>query len=67
MTSTRCEIFNWALIPLTLTVGLFSFKPNNLSHILTREYEVYALYLMALIVTIQHIHYGICMVNVCLF
>lgn len=67
MTSTRCEIFNWCLIPLTLVVAAFSFKPlpseSPLGALLTSQAEVNALYFMAFLVTISHIHYGICMVR----
>lgn len=67
MTSTRCEIFNWCLIPLTLVVTAFSFKPlpseSPLGALLTSQAEVNALYFMAFLVTVSHIHYGICMVR----
>lgn len=66
MTSTRCEIFNWALIPLTVIVTLFTFPFSESSFIygvLNQRMEVFMLYLMAIIVTLQHVHYGICMVS----
>lgn len=65
MTSTRCEIFNWCLIPLSIIVFLFSFNFESaiLNSILTQQAEVYALYFMAILVTLSHIHYGICMVS----
>jgi len=66
MTSTRCEIFNWALIPLTVIVTLFTFPFSESSFIygvLNQRMEVFMLYLMAIIVTLQHVHYGICMVR----
>jgi len=63
MTSTRCEIFNWALIPLTGVVVLFT-NPYiySLSIAINKELEVLMLYAMAVLVTLQHVHYGICMV-----
>ena len=64
MTSTRCEIFNWVLIPLTVVVYLFSFGVNeNINKYLTPEAEVNALYFLSFLITISHIHYGICMVR----
>ena len=64
MTSTRCEIFNWALIPLTAIVTLLTLPQfDSLKTILNKEVEVFLLYSMAVIVTLQHVHYGICMVN----
>lgn len=65
MTSTRCEIFNWVLIPLTFAVTLFTYPGWNAqtNKFLTREVEIYSLYLLALIATLSHIHYGICNVR----
>lgn len=57
MTSTRCEVFNWILIPLSIVVGLASLAN------IQGYYEVYFVYLMALLVTLSHVHYGICTVN----
>ncbi len=57
MTSTRCEIFNWIFIPLTTVVAIIALTSINALH------EVYLLYFMALLVTLGHVHYGICMVN----
>ena len=64
MTSTRCEIFNWALIPLTLVVSLFSYlnRIDTFGIYLTRDLEVASLYFMAVLVNLSHLHYGICMV-----
>jgi len=58
MTSTRCQIFNWAFIPLTAIVVFLSFGLKS-----TMMSEVYGLYFIALLVTLSHIHYGICMVR----
>ena len=57
MTSTRCEVFNWILIPLSIVVGLASL-PNIQGY-----FEVYFVYFMALLVTLSHVHYGICAVS----
>ncbi len=68
MTSTRCEIFNWALIPLTAIVALLTLPLfDSLKTVLNKEVEVFLLYSMAVLVTLQHVHYGICMVNIALF
>ena len=65
MTSTRCQIFNWTLIPLTITVFLFTYplEQTSLGPYLTKTSEAYALYFMVVLVTLAHIHYGICMVT----
>jgi hypothetical protein len=57
MTSTRCEVFNWILIPLSIVVGLASLAN------IQGYYEVYFVYSMALLVTLSHVHYGICTVS----
>jgi ethanolaminephosphotransferase len=61
MTSTRCEVFNWILIPLTIVVGLSNLK------FIKGYYEVYFLYFMAVLVTLSHVHYGICVVSFVVF
>lgn len=64
MTSTRCNIFNIGLIPLTLVVGLFTIPFSGpLAVMLTKQAEVYTLYSMVVLVTLLHVHYGICMVR----
>ena len=65
MTSTRCQIFNWTLIPLTFVVALFSinFKETGIQKYLTAQAEVYSLYFMVVLVTLAHIHYCICTVR----
>jgi hypothetical protein len=57
MTSTRCEVFNWILILLSIVVGLASLAN------IQGYYEVYFVYSMALLVTLSHVHYGICTVS----
>lgn len=64
MTSTRCRVYNVGLIPLTFVVAAFSIPFNAaFTKMLTTEIEVYTLYFMCVFVTIQHIHYGVCMVR----
>lgn len=57
MTSTRCQIFNWLFLPLTLSIVLIIYE------VIQAEQEKIVLYLLALLVTISHIHYGVCMVR----
>lgn len=56
MSSTRCELFNWLLLPLTL---------STLSAILwdLNEYEILLLRANAVLHTLLHLHYGICVVR----
>lgn len=61
MTSTRCQIFNWTLIPLTTIVIAFT-APFQQSY-MTAKNERIALYFIAILVTLAHVHYGICMVR----
>jgi ethanolaminephosphotransferase len=61
MTSTRCRIFNKGLIPLTFIIVFFC--SGLLPQYVTQRNEVIALYGMVIYVTLQHIHYGICMVR----
>ena len=67
MTTTRCQIFNWTLIPLTLVVLFFSLpvelvQNKWLAPYLTKEAEIKTLYLMAYAITLCHLHYGYRMV-----
>jgi len=57
MSSTRSEVFNWLLVPLTVCVAMVTL--TNLSPL----YEIYVLYAMTLLVTLAHVHYGICLVR----
>jgi len=64
MTKTRCRIYNSGLILLTIVVFLFTCPlSDKYKQYLNAEVEVKALYLMCIIVTISHIHYGICVVS----
>lgn len=64
MTSTRCNIFNIGLIPLTIVVAIFC-SPiySQFPKVFTKQSEVYLLYTLVVVVTVQHIHYGVCMVR----
>lgn len=57
MSSTRCEGFNWFLLPLTLIVtGVFKME-------LLQAYEIQILRIFALCITLAHIHYGVCVMR----
>ena len=56
MSSTRCELFNWLLLPLTLST--LSAILCNLSH-----YELLLLRANGLLYTLLHLHYGVCVVR----
>jgi len=57
MSSTRCELINWFLIPLSAVVLSSLLIPG-----LPSEAEMCMLYLLAIVYTIFHIHYGVCVV-----
>ena len=58
MSNTRCELINILLVPLALAVALCLFIPGLLS---TSELSI--LYMLSLVFTVFHIHYGICVVS----
>ena len=58
MSNTRCELINILLVPLALAVALCLFIPGLLS---TSELTI--LYMLSLVFTSFHIHYGICVVS----
>ena len=58
MSNTRCELINILLVPLAIAVGLCLFIPGLLS---TSELTI--LYMLSLVLTVFHIHYGICVVS----
>ena len=56
MSSTRCELFNWFLFPLTIsTICVLCWNFN--------QYEVIVLRFNTLLFTVLHLHYGICVVR----
>ncbi len=64
MTKTRCRIYNSGLILLTFVVFLFTCPlSDKYKQYLNADMEVKALYLTCLLVTLSHIHYGICVVS----
>lgn len=54
MSSTRCQAFNWLLVPLAAAALLSLISPIP-QHLL--------LYALTAIVTTAHIHYGACVVS----
>lgn len=57
MSNTRCEWFNWLLIPLAIAVGL-SLSLANVT------IELTILYVMCALTTIAHVHYGTGVVSI---
>lgn len=57
MSSTRCEVVNWLLVPLASCVGLI-FLTDTL-----RVQEVATLKILCIISIIAHLHYGFCVVR----
>lgn len=55
MSSTRCELLNWLLLPLAVAVGIAITFPSL---------ELATLLIMASIATIAHIHYGVYVVSI---
>lgn len=58
MSSTRCEILNWLLIPTAVTVVLAVNMPAS-----GQNSELILLYVLTTIATVAHIHYGTCVVR----
>ncbi|KAL8184951.1 UNVERIFIED_CONTAM: hypothetical protein K2H54_033255 [Gekko kuhli] len=56
MSSTRCQPLNWMLLPLTMVILI------TMSG-LALQYETLLLYLLTIVITVAHIHYGVCVVN----
>lgn len=57
MSSTRCEALNWMLVPLSAGVTLIfttAFGKDN---------EIMILKYLTLLVTVAHVHYGVCIVR----
>lgn len=57
MSNTRCEIFNWLLVPTAITV-LLSLTVKN------AELELGFTYALCVLTTLAHIHYGTCLVSI---
>lgn len=56
MSNTRCEIFNWLLVPSAITVFLSLVTKNP-------ELEIGLTYALCVLSTLAHIHYGTCLVS----
>uniref|UniRef100_UPI00358F90D1 ethanolaminephosphotransferase 1 isoform X3 n=1 Tax=Myxine glutinosa TaxID=7769 RepID=UPI00358F90D1 len=56
MSCTRCQAFNWLLVPLIATV-------LAVCNGFVGEYEVQLLFALTTFVTLAHIHYGVCVVR----
>ncbi|XKL68772.1 hypothetical protein PGB90_006541 [Kerria lacca] len=54
MSNTRCQIFNWMLIPFSIII---------LVSIIVPSLELFLLYVILMISVIYHIHYGTCVVK----
>lgn len=54
MSNTRCQIFNWMLIPFSIVI---------LVSILVPSLELFLLYIVLIISLIYHVHYGTCVVK----
>lgn len=54
MSNTRCQIFNWMLIPFSIFI---------LVSILVPSLELFLLYIVLIISLIYHVHYGTCVVK----
>lgn len=57
MSNTRCELVNFLLAPLAMAVLLCLVIPG-----LPATSELAILYLLAVVITVLHIHYGVCVV-----
>uniref|UniRef100_A0A7M4E5P9 Selenoprotein I n=1 Tax=Crocodylus porosus TaxID=8502 RepID=A0A7M4E5P9_CROPO len=56
MSNTRCQPLNWMLLPLAVVVFVVicGLAPHN---------ETVLLYTLTAVITVAHIHYGVCVVN----
>ena len=58
MTNTRCELFNWLLVPVGVAVGA------SLTLHLELASEVLLLRLLTTLVILVQVHYGVCVVSI---
>jgi len=58
MSNTRCELMNILLLPLALAVAICLFIPG-----LPSTSELTVLYLLSVLFTGFHVHYGVCVVS----
>lgn len=54
MSNTRCQIFNWILVPFSIII---------LVSILVPSLELFLLYVILMITIVYHVHYGTCVVK----
>lgn len=55
MSNTRCQAFNWLVIPLAaIVIGILTMRLGVI--------EMYLLFAYTIFVVAAHIHYGICVV-----
>ena len=57
MSNTRCEIFNWLLIPVGVVVAAALLLPSSL------HLELNLLYCLTALTFLAHVHYGVCLVS----
>ncbi|XP_021918309.1 ethanolaminephosphotransferase 1 [Zootermopsis nevadensis] len=59
MSSMRCELFNWLIVPTGLVLAASLMLPSSVG----ASVELGMLYSLALIATVAHVHYGTCVVR----
>lgn len=57
MSNTRCEIFNWLLVPVGVVVAAALMIPSSLN------LELPLLYFLTAFTFLAHVHYGCCLVS----
>nr|CAH0101449.1 unnamed protein product [Daphnia galeata] len=57
MSNTRCEIFNWLLVPVGVVVAAALMIPSSLN------LELPLLYFLTAFTFLSHVHYGFCLVR----
>lgn len=57
MSSTRCEVVNWLLVPLSASVAAIFVSDT------VRRHEVELLCLLTVVAIFAHVHYGVCVVR----
>lgn len=57
MSSTRCELFSWLLIPVAVSVASALVLPVG------PMLELYILYILTAFTVLAHLHYGVCLVR----
>lgn len=57
MSNTRCEVFNWLLVPVGVAVFSALVLPKTL------DLELPILYALTVLTFLAHVHYGVCLVS----